>query len=73
MSALGGDDKDGDQGTATIDLTSKGEARCPSKDRGSVAVDASDDDLDISGAFGNTNGENCLARGNVIIDDDVQG
>ncbi len=68
-----GGTKDTDTGTAVIDLTNKGDAGCPGKDRGSVAVDASDDDLDITGLKGNTDGENCLARGNVIIDDDVQG
>ena len=71
-----GGTKDTNTGDATIDLTNKGDADCPGKDRGSVAVTTSnpvDTDLDITGSDGNTFGENCLARGNVVIDDDVQG
>ena len=68
--------KDGATGSATIDLTNKGDAGCGGKARGSVAVTTFspvDTDLDISGSDGKTGGENCLARGNVIVDDDVQG
>ncbi len=37
------------------------------KNRGSIAVDAADDDLDISDGAGFTSEESCLATGNVII------
>ena len=66
-----GGTKDTDTGNATIDLTSKGETACPGKDRGSVRVIADDGDLDITGSEGNTGNENCVARGNVIVDDVV--
>lgn len=66
-----GGEKDGQTGTAVIDLTAKGASGCTAhanKDRGSVAVTADDADLDISGTFGATGGESCIDRGNVEID-----
>ena len=74
----------GDEGTAIIDMTAKdADSSCDESDkkgrknRGSIAVDATttvdppfnDDDLDISDSAGVAGDENCLATGNVIIDD----
>lgn len=66
-----GGDKDEQTGVAVIDLTAKDASGCTAhanKDRGSIAVTADDADLDISGEFGETGGENCIDRGNVEID-----
>lgn len=66
-----GGEKDGQTGVAVIDLTAKGASGCTAhanKDRGSIAVVADDADLDISGEFGATGGENCIDRGNVELD-----
>ena len=68
-----GGDHDGDEGTATIDMTARDAVegcvdKNGKKNRGSIAVDADpDDELDISGSEGETGTENCLATGNVII------
>jgi len=75
--ACTGGDKDGVVGTATLQLSARDESGCLDrkgrKDRGSIAVDADDDALDIAGTDGITGTENCLATGNVLIDDDTQG
>lgn len=66
-----GGEKDEQTGAAVIDLTAKDASGCTAhanKDRGSIAVTADDADLDISGEFGETGGENCIDRGNVEID-----
>lgn len=66
-----GGDKDGQVGTAVIDLTAKDASGCTAhanKDRGSIAVTADDGDLDITGEFGFTGAENCIDRGNVELD-----
>lgn len=66
-----GGEKDGQTGTAVIDLTAKGASGCTghaNKDRGSIAVTADDADLDISGEFGFTGAENCMDRGNVELE-----
>jgi hypothetical protein len=61
-----GGDEDGQTGTATINMTD----RSDQGPRGSIGVDADDDDLDITGSAGCTDEENTLKAGNVIIEAD---